>query len=95
MSPSDVPPHIQDRIAELREQILHHDDLYYGLGTMEISDSEYDKLFKELQDLEEQYPGLITPASPTQRVGAARLETFTGDANPIHFDDATGWGRAS
>ena len=60
MSPSDTPPHIQDRIAELREQILHHDDLYYGLGTMEISDSEYDKLFKELQDLEEQYPDLVT-----------------------------------
>ena len=67
MSPSDVPPHIQDRIAELREQILHHDDLYYGLGTMEISDSEYDKLFKELQDLEEQYPGLITWSSLIRR----------------------------
>ena len=76
MSSPDAPSHVQTRIAELREQILHHDDLYYGLGTMEISDSEYDKLFKELQDLEEQYPGLVVPESPTQRVGAARLERF-------------------
>jgi len=76
MSPSDAPLHVETRIAELREQILHHDDLYYGLGTMEISDSEYDKLFKELQDLEEQYPDLVAPESPTQRVGAAQLERF-------------------
>ena len=76
MSPSDAPSNVQTRIAELRQQILHHDDLYYGLGTMEISDSEYDKLFKELQDLEEQYPCSVTPESPTQRVGTARLERF-------------------
>ncbi len=76
MSLSDAPSQIQDRIAELREQILHHDNLYYGLGTMEISDSEYDTLFKELQDLEELYPDLVTPESPTQQVGAARLERF-------------------
>ena len=68
----------------MREQIRHHDDLYYGLGKPEISDSEYDKLFKTLQDLEEHYPDLVTPDSPTQRVGAARLERFTGDAKPIH-----------
>ena len=84
MSPSDVPPHIQAQIDELREQIRHHDDLYYGLGKPEISDSEYDKLFKTLQDLEEHYPDRVTPDSPTQRVGAARLERFTGDAQPIH-----------
>lgn len=76
MSPSDAPLDVEARIAELREQIRHHDDLYYGLGTMEISDLEYDKLFKELQDLEEQHPDLVAPESPTQRVGAARLERF-------------------
>ena len=76
MSPSDAPLDVQARLAELRERIRHHDDLYYGLGTMEISDSEYDKLFKALQDLEEQYPDLVTPDSPTQRVGVARLERF-------------------
>ena len=76
MSPPDTPSKLQERIAQLREQILHHDDLYYGLGKPEISDSEYDKLFKELQDLEKHYPDLVTPESPTQRVGAARLERF-------------------
>ena len=76
MSPPDAPPHVQDRIAELREQIQRHNQLYYDLGEPEISDSEYDKLFKELQNLEEQYPDLLTPESPTQRVGAARRERF-------------------
>ena len=76
MSTPDTPSELQEKIAQLRAQILHHDDLYYGLGKPEISDSEYDKLFKDLQDLEEQYPDLVTPESPTQRVGAARLERF-------------------
>jgi DNA ligase (NAD+) len=76
MSPSDAPLQVKARIAELREKIRHHDDLYYGQGTMEISDSAYDKLFKELQELEEHYPDLVIPESPTQRVGAARLERF-------------------
>ena len=76
MSPPDAPPHVQDRIAELREQIQRHNQLYYDLGEPEISDSEYDKLFKELQNLEEQYPDLLTPESPTQRVGAVRRERF-------------------
>ena len=69
MSPSDAPLHVQDRIDELREQIHRHNRLYYGPGEPEISDSEYDKLFKALQDLEEQYPDLVIPDSPTQRVG--------------------------
>lgn len=77
MSPSDAPPELQDRIVELREQIRHHDHLYYGLGKPEISDSEYDALFKSLQELEEQYPDLVAPDSPTQRVGGAPLEQFS------------------
>ena len=76
MSPSDDSQKIQAQIAELREQIRHHDHLYYGLGEPEISDSEYDKLFKKLQALEEQYPDLVDPDSPTQRVGFARRERF-------------------
>ncbi len=76
MASFDASPHVRAQIAELREQIRHHDDLYYGLGTMEISDSEYDRLFKALQELEEQYPDLVIADSPTQRVGAARLERF-------------------
>ena len=76
MSPSDDSQKIQAQIAGLREQIRHHDHLYYGLGKPEISDSEYDKLFKTLQDLEEQHPDLITPDSPTQRVSGVPLAQF-------------------
>ncbi len=77
MSPPDAPLHIQVRIDELREQIRHHDHLYYGLGEPEIADSEYDKLFKALHDLEEQYPDLSSPDSPTRRVGGA-VPRFVG-----------------
>ncbi len=69
MSPSDVPLQVQIRIDELREQLHRHNRLYYGHGEPEISDSEYDKLFKALRDLEEHYPDMVTPDSPTQRVG--------------------------
>ena len=65
-----------DRTQELREQINHHNHLYYVLDNPEISDAEYDRLFDELLGLEKRYPGLITPDSPTQRVGAAPLEEF-------------------
>jgi DNA ligase (NAD+) len=56
-------------IAQLREQILHHDYRYYVLAQPEISDTEYDKLYKQLVNLEKQFPDLITRDSPTQRVG--------------------------
>ncbi|MYF24873.1 MAG: NAD-dependent DNA ligase LigA [Nitrospira sp. SB0672_bin_25] len=76
MSPSDDSQKIQAQIAELREQIRRHNELYYGLGEPEISDSEYDGLFKALQDLEEQHPDLVTPDSPTQRVSGVPLAQF-------------------
>ena len=76
MSPSDAPRSIQTRIDELRERIRRHNRLYYGLGKPEISDSEYDKLFQSLQDLEEQYPDLVIPDSPTQRVGYIEVEDY-------------------
>jgi len=66
----------KERIAELREQINYHNHRYYVLDSPEISDSEYDALMAELRELEEEYPDLITPESPTQRVGAAPLEAF-------------------
>jgi DNA ligase (NAD+) len=56
------------RIAELRETIRHHDYLYYVRDAPEISDAKFDKLFKELKELEEEHPDLLTPDSPTQRV---------------------------
>jgi len=64
------------RITELRDQIRRHDHLYYGDGQTEISDLEYDKLYAELKHLEEQHLDLITPDSPTQRVGTAPVEGF-------------------
>ncbi len=64
------------RIEELRKLIRHHDYLYYVLNKPEISDAEYDKLMRELQQLEEMYPEFITPDSPTQRVGAPPAEEF-------------------
>ena len=58
------------RIAELREQIARHDRLYYAENAPEISDAEYDRLFAELEELESAHPELVTPESPTRRVGA-------------------------
>lgn len=58
------------RVHELRTQLHHHNYRYHVLDDPEISDAEYDRLLSELKALEEQYPDLITPDSPTQRVGA-------------------------
>ncbi|HET7874999.1 MAG TPA: NAD-dependent DNA ligase LigA, partial [Methylomirabilota bacterium] len=64
------------RIEELRREIRRHDYLYYVENRPEVSDAEYDRLFRELQRLEEVHPELITPDSPTQRVGGRRAEVF-------------------
>ena len=62
--------------AELRAQIEYHNERYYQHDAPEISDSEYDRLFRRLVDLETEHPQLITPDSPTQRVGAAPVGSF-------------------
>ncbi|AFM25553.1 NAD-dependent DNA ligase LigA [Desulfomonile tiedjei] len=67
---------IIDEVEALRKTIRDHDFNYYVLDSPEITDAEYDKLFRRLQDLETQYPELITPDSPTQRVGGKPLEKF-------------------
>lgn len=67
---------VQKRLDELRATIRRHDRLYYVLNRPEVSDSEYDQLFRTLQALEAEYPDLVTPDSPTQRVGAPPLEQF-------------------
>src|SRR5215472_7097004 len=64
------------RIEQLREEIRKHDGLYYEQAAPIISDREYDRLYKELVDLEKQFPDLLTPDSPTQRVGGKPLEAF-------------------
>ncbi len=75
--PEAAPKQVQMRVEELRRQLNRHNYLYYVLNAPEISDAEYDRLFRELQDLEQQYPALVTPDSPTQRIGAAPQEAFT------------------
>jgi len=67
---------IQRKIEELRYEIRKHDYNYYVLAAPTISDEHYDKLIKELEKLEEQYPHLITPDSPTQRVGKDLTKEF-------------------
>lgn len=59
----------QQRIDALRKEINTHNYSYYVLDNPEIPDSEYDRLLGELSEIENQYPELITPDSPTQRVG--------------------------
>ncbi len=67
----------EKRILELREEIAQHDHRYYVLAQPTISDREYDALFSELKGLEGAHPELITPDSPTQRVGGAPLSEFS------------------
>jgi len=66
----------EKNIAQLREEIRKHDRLYYQAAAPIISDREYDRLYKELVDLETQFPDLLTPDSPTQHVGGKPLEAF-------------------
>ena len=64
------------RIAELRERIHHHDYRYHVEARPEVSDAEYDRLLRELSDLEAAFPDLVTDDSPTQRVGGAPTDLF-------------------
>ncbi len=66
----------RQRVQELHRLLHHHAHRYYVLDEPEIPDAEYDRLFRELQTLEAAYPELVTPDSPTQRVGAKPLEHF-------------------
>ena len=66
----------QKRIEALREQLNYHSYRYYVLDDPELTDADYDRMFRELQELEEQFPNLITPDSPTQRVGGEPLAAF-------------------
>ena len=70
------PADVASRIDELRQEIHRHDYLYYVLNRPEISDAEYDRLYRELVELEQAHPELITPDSPTQGPGGRRAEAF-------------------
>ena len=69
-----APEAVRRRVEALRETIRRHDRLYYVEARPEIPDHEYDRLFAELRELEARYPELVTPDSPTQRVGGEPLE---------------------
>lgn len=71
-----MEPRIQKRAEELRKQLNHHNRRYYVLDDPEVSDAEYDRLMAELRSLEARFPELVTPDSPTARVGAPPLEKF-------------------
>jgi len=68
---------IKNEIAALKEKIRYHNQQYYMLDDPEISDAEYDRLFQELLVIEKKYPHLVTPDSPSQRVGAKPQESFS------------------
>ena len=76
MTHSNPTEDIVREAEELRRQIQHHDYLYYVLDAPEIADAAYDRLFKRLIDLERNSPELITPDSPSQRVGGKPLDKF-------------------
>jgi DNA ligase (NAD+) len=71
-----TPKIARERAAELTELLERHNHLYYVLDAPQISDSEYDSLFRELSGLEEKYPDLASPNSPTARVGGAPIDEF-------------------
>jgi DNA ligase (NAD+) len=90
------------RIAELRQQIQHHNNQYYGLDEPEISDVEYDVLLRELRDLEAAHPELVDPESPSEAVGAASVTTFdpvvhrvpmTSLDNAMDEEELRAWGE--
>lgn len=74
---------LNKRIQELRSQLHYHNYRYYVLDDPEISDAQYDRLLRELEDLESKHPEWITPDSPTQRVGAQPADKFQSVAHSI------------
>lgn len=71
-----APAQVRKRIEQLRKELNYHNYRYYVLDSPVVSDAEYDALMRELVELEEKYPELVTPESPTQRVGAQPAEAF-------------------
>ena len=67
---------VMDHLVFLRKAINYHNYRYYVLDDPEVSDAAYDRLLRELEEIEKRYPGTVTPDSPTQRVGAAPLKAF-------------------
>ncbi|PRX48273.1 DNA ligase (NAD+) [Prauserella shujinwangii] len=96
----DVPQDVRDRHAELAEEVRGHQFRYYVLDSPTISDAAFDRLFRELEDLEREYPGLATPDSPTQQVGGTfstefaahdHLERMLSLDNVFDYDELRTW----
>ena len=86
-----APAHVAARAESLRDELNYHSHRYYVLDEPEISDAEYDAMFRELQDIEAEWPSLRTPDSPTHRVGdvvAAALETQPHTLRMYSLDNA-------
>lgn len=97
-----APARERERAEQLRREIERHNFLYYAMDAPEIADAEYDRLFQELAELEAKHPQLRTPASPTQRVGAAPSAAFgevrhklpmTSIDNAFSEEQARDWDR--
>ena len=71
-----APKDVEKKIEALREKVRHHEYLYYVLDNPEIGDADFDKLMQQLKNLESEHPSLLTPDSPTQRVGGKPREGF-------------------
>jgi DNA ligase (NAD+) len=90
----------RQRMEKLRDTINHHNYRYYVLDSPEVSDAEYDGLMKELRQLEAEHPELVTPDSPTQRIGAPPVEAFgvvqhprplLSLANAFSYEELAAW----
>src|SRR6202163_2661338 len=79
------------RAEQLRDKIRHHEHCYFVLDAPEITDAEFDRLVNELKAIEREHPELVTPDSPTQRVGGKAREGFVKvahSANMLSLDNA-------
>jgi DNA ligase (NAD+) len=97
-----APPDIEARVKELRDLVRYHRERYYQDDAPEVSDAEFDELYRELEGLEAEFPELIAPDSPTQQVGAAPATTFAEVEhvvpmmsldNAFNLEDLLAWGK--
>jgi DNA ligase (NAD+) len=82
---NSIPQDILERAGDLRRDLAYHSWRYHVLDAPEISDAEYDLLYRRLLELEEAYPGLETPDSPTRKVGGAVLESLPGRKHSLRM----------
>jgi DNA ligase (NAD+) len=86
-----APRSITAEVVQLRRELEQHNYLYHVLDAPQITDQDYDRLFRRLQQLEQEYPGLVSPDSPTQRVGSApasHFETVTHEVAMLSLENA-------